>query len=172
MPKCLILFRHAKSSWPDDVGDHERPLAERGRKAAPIMARWLVGRRLKPALALVSTARRAQETWQLVSPELGKIPKRDLGQIYEAPAERILDVIRGVEPSVDSLLIIGHNPGLEDLAGLLMRDDGGEAGTQLRQKFPTAAIAVLSLPVEDWTEVAPQIAALDHFVTPKMLTPP
>lgn len=170
MRKHLILFRHAKSSWGSNTDDHGRPLAERGRRAAPVMARWLAEKRLKPALALVSTARRAQETWELASQELGKVPKRDTAEIYEAPAARILDVIHEVEPSVGTLMVVGHNPGLEDLCTLLMKDDGGEAGAQLRLKFPTAAIAVLSLPVKDWTEVAPHVARLDHFVTPKMLT--
>ena len=94
MTKTLILFRHAKSSWADNVEDHERPLAERGRKAAPVMAKWLVGKGLKPTVALVSTARRTQETWALVAPAFGKVTKRDAPAIYEAPAERI-------QPKVD-----------------------------------------------------------------------
>lgn len=170
MSKTLILFRHAKSSWSDNVEDHERPLADRGRKAAPIMAKWLATRGLKPTVALVSTARRTQETWALIAPELGRIAKRDVAEIYEASAERILDAIHAVEPSVESLLVVGHNPGLEDLARLLMKGDGGAAGARLRKKFPTAAIAVLSLPVDDWTEVRPHIADLTDFVTPKSLT--
>ena len=172
MTKMLILFRHAKSSWAGNVEDHERPLADRGRKAAPVMAKWLVGRALKPTIALVSTARRAQETWSLIAPELGKVTKRDVAEIYQAPAERILDAIQAVEHSVESLIIVGHNPGLEELAKLLMRDSGGEPGAQMRKKFPTAAIAVLELPIDDWTEVQSHIADLTAFVTPKSLTAP
>ena len=172
MTKTLILFRHAKSSWDEDVEDHERPLAERGRKAAPVMAKWLASSGLKPSLALVSTAKRTQETWALLEPELGKITRRDVGEIYEAPASRIVEAIHGVEPSVEQLLVLGHNPGLEDLAQLLMKDRGGKAGERLRRKFPTAAIAVLDLPVDDWTEAAPDIATLVDFVTPKSLTLP
>lgn len=172
MTKTLILFRHAKSSWIDNVDDHERPLADRGRKAAPLMAKWLAGKGLKPTVALVSTARRTQETWALIAPELGKITKRDVGEIYEAPADRILDAIHGVEPSAESLLILGHNPGLEDLAQLLVKDDGGQAGALMRRKFPTAAIATFDLPVDDWTEVGPHIGTLADFVTPKSLTQP
>jgi len=172
MTKTLILFRHAKSSWSEGVEDHDRPLAERGRKAAPIMAKWLAGKGLRPTVALVSTARRTQETWALIAPDLGKVTKRDIAEIYEAPAERILDAIHAVEHSVESLVIIGHNPGLEDLARLLMKDDGGRAGAELRKKFPTAAVAVLSLPIDDWTEVRSHIAALTDFVTPKTATAP
>lgn len=172
MTKTLILFRHAKSSWTDNVEDHDRPLADRGRKAAPIMAKWLAGKALKPTVALVSTARRTQETWGLIAPELGKVTKRDVAEIYDAPAERILDAIHAVEHSVESLIIVGHNPGMEDLARLLMKGDGGKAGARMREKFPTAAVAVLSLPVDDWTEVKSHIADLQDFVTPKSLTSP
>jgi phosphohistidine phosphatase len=172
MSKTLILFRHAKSSWAGNIEDHERPLAERGRKAASVMAKWLAGKGLKPTVALVSTAKRTQETWALAAPELGKITKRDVAEIYEAPAERILDAIQAVEPSVEALLIIGHNPGMEDLAHLLMRGDGGEAGARMRKKFSTAGIAVLDLPVDDWTEVRSHIADLVNFATPKSLTSP
>jgi phosphohistidine phosphatase len=170
MTKTLILFRHAKSSWTDNVEDHERSLAERGRRVAPAMAKWLAGKGLKPTLALVSTARRTQETWSLAAPELGRVTKRDVGEIYEAPAERILDAIHAVEPSVASLLILGHNPGMEDLARLMMAGDGGKAGAEMRKKFPTAGIAVLSLPIADWTEVRWHIATLADFATPKSLT--
>jgi len=172
MSKTLILFRHAKSAWPAELEDHDRPLADRGRKAAPVMARWLTAKGFRPTVALVSTARRTQETWSLAAPELGKIIKRDVAEIYEAPVGRILDAIHAVEPSVETLLVVGHNPGMEDLARLVMKDDGGKPGAQLRQKFPTAGIAVLSLPVEDWTIVTPRIATLEHFVTPKSLTKP
>lgn len=172
MTKTLILFRHAKSSWTDDVEDHERALAERGRKAAPAMAKWLAGKRLKPTVALVSTARRTQETWALVAPEFDKVAKRDVAEIYEAPAERILDAIHAVEPSVEQVIIVGHNPGMENLARLLIKGDGGKAGARMRQKFPTAAIAVLDIPVDDWTEVAAHTASLTDFVTPKSLTTP
>lgn len=172
MTKTLILFRHAKSSWADDLADHERPLAERGRKAAPVMAKWLSAQGLKPTVALVSTARRTQETWALIAPELGKVVKRDVAGIYEALADDILRAIHGVEPSVETLLVVGHNPGMEDLARLLITNTGGEAGARLRHKFPTAAIAVLDLPVDDWTEVSPDVANLREFVTPKSLTSP
>ena len=172
MPRHLILFRHAKSEWPAGVADYDRPLSARGRNDAPAMARWLAGEGYPPSLALVSTARRTQETWRLASAELGPVPRQDEASIYEAPTARLLDLVRATEPPVMTLLVLGHNPGMEDLASLLMRDDGGEAGTRLRTKFPTAGIAVLSLPVEDWQDAAPHTAALERFATPKTITEP
>lgn len=169
MPKRLILLRHAKSSWAHDVEDHERPLSGRGVKAAPLMGAWLARNGLVPDLALVSTARRAQQTWALAAPELGKpVKSLDSGAIYEAEAETILAAIRAVKRSVETLIVVGHNPGLEELARLLMKDDGGEAGSHLREKFPTAAVAVLSC-AGAWTDLGSHSCALEHFMTPKML---
>lgn len=170
MAKRLILFRHAKSFWTENVDDHDRPLAERGRKAAPMMGRWLSREDLVPDLALVSTARRAQETWALAAPELGEpVEKRDASAIYEASATVILDAIRQAPDHASTLVVVGHNPGFEDLARLLMADEGAEAGARLREKFPTAAIAVLECPVGHWSELEPGTCRLERFVTPKSL---
>ncbi|WP_258158830.1 histidine phosphatase family protein [Rhizobium sp. TH2] len=169
MPKRLILFRHAKSSWEHDVDDHDRPLAGRGIKTAPVMGTWLAANGLVPDLALVSTARRAQQTWALAGPEFGKpVKKQDSDAIYEATAENILAVIKSVKKAVGTLIVVGHNPGFEQLAMLLMKDEGGEAGARLREKFPTAAVAVLSFG-GSWDDLGPHSCALEHFVTPKML---
>ena len=73
---------------------------------------------------------------------------------------------------MESLIIVGHNPGMEDLARLLIKGDGGEAGARMRRKFPTAGVAVLDLPVDDWTEVRSHVADLADFVTPKSVTSP
>lgn len=168
MPKRLILFRHAKSSWKDDVDDHDRRLAGRGEKAAPAMGKWLAKAGLHPDLALVSTARRAQETWALAAAELGRpVVKRNTRAIYEAPAASILDEIRRAPDKAKTLLVVGHNPGFEDLAKMLMADSGGEAGAKLGEKFPTAAIAVLDCPINTWSELQPATCRLDRFVTPK-----
>lgn len=86
-----------------------------------------------------------------------------------ASAEKLLNVIHGVDASVGTLMLVGHNPGLEDLARLLMRDLGGEPGARLREKFPTAGIAVLSFEVGSWAEVGSEDGSLDRFVTPKSI---
>ena len=91
----LMLLRHAKSAWPDGVDDHERPLAKRGRTACALMGRYMVDEALLPDLTIVSTARRARESWELVRPAFGQdIVERDEPRIYEASASAILDVVR------------------------------------------------------------------------------
>jgi phosphohistidine phosphatase len=168
--KRLILFRHAKSDWREGLEDHERPLADRGKKAAPVMGAYLEKNRLAPDLALVSTARRAQETWARASRALkGEVPVRNMRDIYMAEPAQLLDVVHGIGPEIRTLLIVGHNPGLEDLAKLLMKEGGGEAGLRLMQKFPTAAIAVLSFDIRNWKDIAAASGSLDRFVTPKSL---
>jgi phosphohistidine phosphatase len=168
--KRLILFRHAKSSWSEGLEDHERPLADRGRRAAPVIGHYLAKARLQPDLVLVSTARRAQETWSRALRAMkGPIEARNTKEIYAASAERLLDVIHGVDASVGTLMLVGHNPGLEELSRMLMKDLGGDPGKRMREKYPTAAIAVLSFDVESWADVAVESGSLDRFVTPKSI---
>jgi phosphohistidine phosphatase len=168
--KRLVLFRHAKSVWPEGVDDHDRPLSDRGRKAAPVMGAYLERNRLVADLVLVSTAKRAEETWARAEKAIKeRPPSRSLREIYGADAEDILKVIRGVEADIRTLMIVGHNPGLEELAKLLMKDNGGDAGTRLREKYSTAAIAVLSFDIADWKDILPATGSLDKFVTPKTI---
>jgi phosphohistidine phosphatase len=168
--KCLILFRHAKSAWPQGVEDVERPLADRGKRAAPVMGLYLEKNKLVPDLVLVSTARRAQETWTRMSKAIKKdVASKNAAEIYEASPNVILDVVRTTEPDIRTLMLVGHNPGLEDLTKLLMKDTGGEPGARLREKFPTAAMAVISFDIADWAELTAGSGSLDRFVTPKSL---
>lgn len=135
------------------------------------MGVYLQKHKLVPDLALVSTARRAQETWSRTSKALqATVPAVSTRNIYEAEPDRILDAIKGTPPEVRTLIVVGHNPGLEELAKKLMKDLGGEAGTRMRDKFPTAGIAVLSFEADSWQDVAPQTGSLDRFVTPKSLS--
>lgn len=166
----LILYRHAKSDWPSGVKDHDRPLAPRGLKAAPLMGHYLAAEQLIPDLALVSSARRAQQTWNLSAPLFDeKIPQRDEAKIYLATASALLKLVQATEPSVRTLVMVGHNPGFEELAALLVGHGDRYAFARLREKFPTAAVAVIDFAVEDWSEVAAHDGRLDRFVTPKML---
>ncbi|CAD7023342.1 histidine phosphatase family protein [Pseudorhizobium halotolerans] len=159
----LLLLRHAKSAWPDAVADHERPLAERGEKAAPAMGNYMAREHLIPDLALVSDARRTRQTWELVQRRLpAEVATRIDPTIYEAPAGRLLDTIRALGDSAATLLLIGHNPGLQDLALML-------TGDALAAKYPTAALAVIDFPVADWRQVGPGSGLLTRFVTPRSL---
>ncbi|MCO6188100.1 histidine phosphatase family protein [Rhizobium sp. L1K21] len=167
--KQLFLFRHAKSAWPDGVADHERPLAERGVKAAPLMAAYMRAEGLVPDLALVSTARRTQETWALVEPAMSGVERRDEARLYEAHAEDLLRLVHETGEHVEKLMLVGHNPGLEILALQIMRPTPSEAEEQLKRKFPTAALAVLTVETERWADLSADGATLTRFITPKIL---
>ncbi|WP_371614338.1 histidine phosphatase family protein [Streptomyces sp. NBC_00454] len=166
----LVLLRHAKSAWPD-VADHERPLGPRGLRDAPAAGRWLRDAGCLPSLVICSTARRARETWALAAGELGaEVPVRFDERVYAAEPEDLLEVVSEVPEEVGTLLLVGHNPGLEDLAVTLAREalDPAEAGAleRLSEKFPTSAIAVLACP-GSWQELAPGSARLTDFAVPR-----
>jgi phosphohistidine phosphatase len=174
----LVLLRHAKSAWPD-LPDHERPLAGRGRRDAPVMGRWLRAAGHVPDRVLCSTARRTRETWQLAQRELGTAPPVSFeDRVYEASAAQLLDLARHAAPAVKTLLIVGHAPGIPELALMLAgaatpAGGGGGSGAvppavadRMRAKFPTAAIAVLEL-TGPWDRLGPGAPRLTSFVTPR-----
>lgn len=166
----LILLRHAKSAWPDGVDDFARPLADRGRRAAPLIGAYLARRRLTPDLVLVSPARRAEDTWSLVRKLLPETTAHRLEErIYESSAETLLAVIRQTAAATRTLMIIGHNPGLEDLARQLLASREGEHAERLLEKYPTAGLAVFDVDGADWSAVQPGRGRLKAFVTPKSL---
>jgi phosphohistidine phosphatase len=130
------------------------------------MGRWLRDAGLVPALVLCSTARRARETWQFARPGLAAAPPVTFdGRIYAASAAELLDLVREVPAPVGTLLLIGHNPGIGDLAVLLAADAGTGDLARMRAKFPTAAVAVLR-PTGAWRDLDPGRAQLTAFVTP------
>jgi phosphohistidine phosphatase len=166
----LILLRHAKSAWPDDVPDHDRPLAPRGRRDAPAAGRWLRKSSYVPDRVLCSTARRARETWQLAEEKLGAHPQTTFEQqIYGAPSAQLLDLARQTPVDVATLLIVGHDPAMRgltlELADPEPHGPGTETLARVRIKFPTAAIAVL-LFTGIWPDLAPGLAQLARFVVP------
>ncbi len=167
-----MLLRHAKSDWPDGVSDIDRPLAPRGREAAPRMGAYMAAEGLLPDRVLVSPARRARETFSLVAPSLGGAPSREEPRIYEAPASRLLQVAREGEAEARALLLVGHNPGFEDLARRLVGHGDRYAFARLSAKYPTAGLAVIDFAVEAWSELAPGGGRLDRFVTPGTLGAP
>src|SRR5438105_2422284 len=131
----LMLLRHAKSDWPKGASDHDRPLGPRGRHDAPHMGEEMGLRGLRPDLAVISTARRARETWDLVAPHLGAVAQRFEDGIYEAEPKAILALIRSIDDAVGTLLVVGHNPGLEMTARYLIGGGVERLRDRLGEKF-------------------------------------
>jgi phosphohistidine phosphatase len=180
-PRRLLVMRHAKSAWPEGVADHDRPLGPRGLRDAPAAGRFLAEHGGPPDLVLCSPARRARRTWELAAAELDSpVPTPTLHdpRLYGADGAELLDVLHGVPDEVATLLLVGHNPGLEDLVLLLAAGDDGSdevaraVGTsqvaldRVRTKFPTSAIAVLTWH-GTWTDLRPGLALLADLVVPR-----
>ncbi|MCR4269116.1 histidine phosphatase family protein [Nitratireductor sp. ZSWI3] len=168
--KELILLRHAKSSWDDPaLGDFERPLAPRGRRAAPLMGREIARRGWQPDRVLVSAARRARQTWRLVAGELGLESEAAAYDeaLYMASADRLLAAVRKTPEAAARLLLVGHNPGLEALAAGLAGPGSDEAALDgMGRKFPTAALAHFTFDGA-WADLGFGGACLSHFLKPK-----
>jgi phosphohistidine phosphatase len=160
--RTLWLLRHAKSSWDDPaVADHERPLAPRGRKAARRMRRWASEHRVQPEIVLCSSAVRARATLELVLPALRSPQVEVESRLYHTSADALLERLRELRPGVDSVLLVGHNPGFHGLACLLA-PPGPDA-------FPTAALAELRLEIDEWPETRPGCGLLQQLVLPRSL---
>jgi phosphohistidine phosphatase len=165
----LMLLRHAKAeTGRANLADKDRSLAERGRADAALMGERLVRDGLVPDRVLCSTARRTRETWALVSAELGAVVPVDFEPaIYEATTARLLTVIRRAPATAKRLLVVGHNPGLEDLINDFVREAETGAAARLAEKYPTSGLAVLELPITSWTQATPRSARLTHFTAPR-----
>lgn len=164
----LMLLRHAKSDHPAGVADHERQLTARGRHDSSAMGRYMAEQGLVPDLAIVSTARRTQETWELVRGAFATvITRHDERRIYEASTSSLLAVINKADPQAASLLLVGHNPGIHSLALRLTGPDGHPDQNQLRQQFPTAGLVVIDFEAESWSDITTSLGKLDRFVQPK-----
>lgn len=180
--KILGLFRHAKSDWGDArARDFDRPLNARGRRGAPIMGRhisaYLAQRGLQWDRILASPAVRAAETIELAAQGAGLEAGRSLAvnwdrRIYLASSASLLDVLREQDDSVGSILMVGHNPGLEDLIFDLVPDDGSSPLRDVVEvKFPTATFAVLEINGDHWADVRENGARLVHLMRPRDLDP-
>jgi len=171
--KTLTLLRHAKSAWDDPIErDFDRPLNKKGRRAARTVGREMRNRNLAFDLVLASPAARVVETLQDV--EAGYGQSFDLHfdeRIYLATAESLLELVRGTGDQAAALLLVGHNPGLERLALLLTRGHDGELRILLEEKYPTGALAEISLPVERWSDVTEGSGTLERFIRPRDLDP-
>ena len=164
----LHLLRHAKSSWDDPaLSDHDRPLAPRGRRAAERIASHLRLEEIVPDLVLCSSATRARETLEGIEPALGDGPDVQIERgLYGVPERELLDRLHDVPDTIDSVMLIGHNPSVQDLAVTLARP--GPALDTVELKYPTGALATLIFD-GSWRELAPGTAELRSFVRPKDL---
>lgn len=170
--KTLLLLRHAKSSWDDPrLEDIDRPLAPRGIRAAPLIAAYLVSKRLRPDFVLSSPAARAHQTWSLVAPSLGgEITVKELRGLYLAAPSRLLEAVRRAPDGAACVMLIGHNPGMEHLAVALSGPRSKpKALAKLKRKFPTAALAVIEFEAAAWAGVARGDGRLRRMVWPKDL---
>ncbi|MDT0486688.1 MULTISPECIES: SixA phosphatase family protein [Streptomyces] len=164
----LVVLRHAKSAWPEGVADHDRPLGPRGRRDAPEAGRTLAASDLLPDLALCSTAVRARQTWELASAQWGTPPTVRLDpKLYGADVPELLAAVHETPPEVVTLLLVGHNPGLEELVLTLAGDSLDDALDEVRVKFPTSAIAVLTWHGTSWQALEPGTALLTSVMVPR-----
>jgi phosphohistidine phosphatase len=172
--KILGLYRHAKSNWNDArARDFDRPLSERGRRGAAIMARHIRDYGVKWNRIIASPAVRVAETIEIggeTSPASFKVNWDR--RIYLASSATLLDLLREVDDEPEAVLMVGHNPGLEDLIFDLVPDDGGSPlRDMVEEKFPTAAFAVLELDIEHWADLREDSARLTHLMRPRDLDP-
>ncbi|MEZ0064745.1 phosphohistidine phosphatase [Streptacidiphilus sp. MAP12-20] len=165
--RTIIVLRHAKADWPS-VPDHERPLADRGRKDAPNSGRWLAVAGVVPDLTLCSTAARTRETWKLFAHELPERPRTVYeDRLYEAAPGQLIEVLHELPEEVRTVLLVGHNPGVQGLAEIVSGDSEGDALARLRASgFPTSAVALIDF-AGPWKGLEPGVGRLRAFYTPK-----
>ena len=168
MSKRLYLLRHAKSSWKQpELADRERPLAGRGRRAAKAIARHIRQQGIAVDLVLCSPSRRTCDTLDRIESSLAGASVRYEAELYAASSDGLLEVLRGVPDGIASVMLIGHNPGLEDLALEIARPSPERR--DIEQKFPTGALATLEFDGPAWRDLAPGAARLVGFVRPRDL---
>lgn len=171
--RTLYLLRHAKSDWSEaDADDHDRPLNRRGERAASLMGVYAEQNSYPIRGIFSSSAKRAEDTAKRVRAQLENRPTLvTLPDLYHASPAILLKRLQGLGDAPDHLMMVGHNPGQHDFLMALLTPAARETETARRaaEKFPTGALAVLSLPVESWAETEMATADLVHFATPKDL---
>ena len=167
--KTIHLLRHAKSSWSDtELADHDRPVAPRGQRDARRLAKHLRQHGIAPALVLCSSARRSRDTLALIArslPRTTKILVED--ELYAAPAEALLQRLGRIPDVLPSALLIGHNPGLQDLA--LTLAGHGPGLDRLKEGLPTCALVAMRISAPTWRELMPGTAEVIDYVIPRDL---
>lgn len=169
--KTLYMLRHAKSSWDDSsLHDHDRPLNKRGRAAAPRIGAHMKEAGHLPDLVLCSTAVRTRQTLDGVLSELETEPAVEFSEeLYLSGPGEMLDLVRSVPDTVESVLLVSHNPGTGMLAAALSGEGPPERIHLMRAKFPTAGLAIIELRVDRWKDVESGCGSLKEFVRPRDL---
>lgn len=171
--KRLILLRHAKSSWDDPIArDFDRPLNQRGRKAARTVGREMKAQGLGWDRAIASPAVRVVETLADVAEGYGSAIEPDWDKrVYLATLETLLDLLHEVGDDSDALLLVGHNPGLETLALHLTGEDEDGLRHEIEVKYPTGTVAEIAIPVDHWRDLAEGLGRVARFIRPRDLDP-
>lgn len=165
----IDLLRHAKAIE-ERTRDFERPLDPRGVRAASAMGVYFAQRGRLPHLVLCSAARRTCQTWQRIAAALPEPPPVAVErELYLASAGRLLKRLRRLDDAVERVLVVGHNPGIEELALGLAGSGDRRSLTRMQEKFPTAALATLEAPLEKWTQLGSGDASLVAFLIPRDL---
>jgi phosphohistidine phosphatase len=170
--KTLTLLRHAKSGWDDPISrDFDRPLNPRGRRAARTVAREMKAQGLAFDLVLASPARRVIETLEEVAAGYGPLRPDYDQRLYLASTATLLEIVRATSDEAGRLLLVGHNPGLEELALCLSRRDEAGLRGEVEVKYPTGTVAEIALPVDHWAEVRERTGRIERFIRPRDLDP-
>ncbi len=167
----ILFLRHAKSSWAEPDGDdYSRPLAPRGRRAAAVMGVYIRDEGLAPELVLCSGARRARDTWEIVAAALDKRPPVEHEDaLYMIGPDRLLKRLRKAPDSAKSVLVVGHEGGVDALARSLSANGAAALRRKLGEKFPTASLAVVALDLDRWSDLSEGTGTLTVFAAPKDL---
>jgi phosphohistidine phosphatase len=171
MMLTLSLLRHAKSSWSNPaLPDRERPLATRGVTDAPLMGKAMAERGIDPELVLCSSARRTRDTLDLVLPELRVEPKIVyVDALYHASPEQMLELLHGIQPGANRVMLVGHNPEIQAFALDLVGSGPKLFRDRLRTKYPTAGLAVINFVSGLWKSVSVNSGTLNLFLSPRDL---
>jgi len=167
----LLLFRHAKAerSVPG-MEDRARKLIERGRTDAAKVGTYMASHALIPDRVMTSPSVRTRETWKFAANAFRPpLAATTVDGLYDANAHAILRVVKEVTPAAHTLLIVGHNPGLHELAVMLIASGDVAARERLREKLPTSSLVIIDFAFDDWSRLHPQCGRLERFVTPKSL---
>ncbi|GJM00314.1 MAG: phosphoglycerate mutase [Methyloligella sp.] len=165
----LYILRHAKSSWSDEtLDDFDRPLNKRGKQNAILMGRYLRDAKLSPDMVLCSKAKRCKQTLKRLLAEDFCVDQQVFSnKLYLASSNELISVIKKTPNLIRSLMIIGHNPGLESLLDLLIKDKTSSDYLLIASKFPTCAFVHIQIDTDCWTKLAPNSGTLYCTVTPK-----